>query len=83
LFQITSIGDNVIVAVDSAEPTFIEHPSLFQPPPSPLQSVFMDADPAVSSGEKSATNPAIPAQSAIQAGAKALARQSPQKGASS
>jgi lipoprotein-anchoring transpeptidase ErfK/SrfK len=48
LFQITSIGDNVIVAVDSAEPTFIEHPSLFQPPPSPLQSVFMEADPAVS-----------------------------------
>jgi lipoprotein-anchoring transpeptidase ErfK/SrfK len=72
LFQITSIGDNVIVAIDSAEPAFIEHPSLFQPPPSPLQSVFMDADPAVSSGERSATDLAIPAQSAIQEGAKAV-----------
>jgi hypothetical protein len=72
LFQVTSIGDNVIVAVDGAEPTFIEHPGLFQPAPSPTQSVFMNADPAVSLDEKSATNPAIPARSAIQAGAKAV-----------
>ena len=72
LFQVTSIGDNVIVAVDGAEPTFIEHPSLFQPPPSPTQSVFMDADPAVSLGESSETNPATTARSSIKAGTKAV-----------
>ena len=72
LFQVTSIGDNVIVAVDGVEPTFIEHPSLFQPPPSPMQSVFMDTGPAVSLGESSETNPATIARSSIKAGTKAV-----------
>ena len=72
LFQITSIGDNVIVAEDGAEPTFFEHPNLFQPPASPMQSVFMNADPAVSLDETSESNPVTPAQSAIKAGTTAV-----------
>jgi L,D-transpeptidase-like protein len=67
LFQITSIGDNVVVAEDGAEPTFFEHPNLFQPPASRMQSVFMNADPAVLLDESSESNPVTPAQSAIKA----------------
>jgi peptidoglycan hydrolase-like protein with peptidoglycan-binding domain len=73
LFQITSIGDNVIVALDGAEPNFIEHPSLFQPLPSSTQSVVLNVEPVVSLDEGSETNGAHPALSAITAGAKAVA----------
>jgi L,D-transpeptidase catalytic domain/Putative peptidoglycan binding domain len=72
LFQITSIGDNVVVAEDGAEPTFFAHPNLFQPPASRMQSVFMNADPAVSLDESSESNPVTPAQSAIKAGTRAV-----------
>jgi hypothetical protein len=64
LFQITSIGDNVIVALDGAEPNFIEHPSLFQPLPSSTQSVVLNVEPVVSLDEGSETNVAHPALSA-------------------
>jgi len=72
LFQITSIGDNVVVAEDGAESTFFAHPNLFQPPASRMQSVFMNADPAVSLDESSESNPVTPAQSAIKAGTRAV-----------
>jgi peptidoglycan hydrolase-like protein with peptidoglycan-binding domain len=45
LFQITTVGEHVVVARDRPAPTLIEHPALFQPLP-PLASPVMAKEPA-------------------------------------
>jgi lipoprotein-anchoring transpeptidase ErfK/SrfK/peptidoglycan hydrolase-like protein with peptidoglycan-binding domain len=57
LFQVTTLGENVVVAVDRAVPELIEHPTLFQPRPPP--SVIEDEeDPKSLSSD--ATAPSTP-----------------------
>jgi hypothetical protein len=40
LFQITTVGEHVVVARDRPAPTLIEHPALFQPLPPPAPPVM-------------------------------------------
>src|SRR4029078_1991445 len=41
LFQITTVGDNVIVARDRPVPQLIDHPALFQPLPPPAAAAMV------------------------------------------
>jgi peptidoglycan hydrolase-like protein with peptidoglycan-binding domain len=78
LFQITSIGDNVIVAADRIIPKLIEHPALFQPPPNAAPLVVLDEEAAQLSLSDTLTNEASANEaldsvaSAVEAGAKAV-----------
>lgn len=44
LFQVTTKGDNVVVARDSLAPQIIEHPNLFQPLPPPETPTLVKQD---------------------------------------
>lgn len=44
LFQITTVGDNVVVSRDQLAPQLIEHPALFQPLPPPAPPVLVKQD---------------------------------------
>jgi len=45
LFQITTVGDNVIVARDRPVPHLIDHPALFQPLPPPAAPAMVTQEP--------------------------------------
>ena len=45
LFQVTTVGDNVVVARDRLAPQPIEHPALFQPLPPPPVPVLVKQEP--------------------------------------
>ena len=45
LFQITTVGDNVIVARDRPVPHLIDHPALFQPLPPPAAPALVTQEP--------------------------------------
>ena len=45
LFQITTVGDNVIVARDRPVPQLIDHPALFQPLPAPAAPALVTQEP--------------------------------------
>ena len=45
LFQITTVGDNVIVARDRPVPQLIDHPALFQPLPPPAAPALVTQEP--------------------------------------
>ena len=45
LFQITTVGDNVIVARDRPVPHLIDHPALFQPLPPPVAPALVTQEP--------------------------------------
>ena len=45
LFQMTTVGDNVIVSRSRPTPTLIEHPNLFQPLPPPAPPEMADGGP--------------------------------------
>ena len=45
LFQITTVGDNVIVARDRPVPQLIDHPALFQPLPPPAAPALVKQEP--------------------------------------
>ena len=59
LFQITTVGDGVVIARDRPVPTLIEHPNLFQPmPPPPPPAVTQEDKPArQQSGDATSTRP--------------------------
>ena len=66
LFQITTVGDNVIVARDRPVPQLIDHPALFQPLPPPAAPVLVTQEPP----QRQSINDILPlpyAQSHIQA----------------
>ena len=44
LFQMTSVGDNVIISRGRPKPTLVEHPNLFQPLPTPNPPVMTEED---------------------------------------
>ena len=44
LFQMTSVGDNVIISRGRPKPTLVEHPNLFQPLPAPNPPVMTEED---------------------------------------
>jgi len=44
LFQVTTVGDNVVVARDRIAPQLIDHPALFQPLPPPAAPVLVKQD---------------------------------------
>jgi len=78
LFQVTRIGDNVMMAANRTMPKLIEHPALFQPLPTPTASAVIAQDaPQLSPSDmvtnKAAASEALPAiASAIEAGTKAV-----------
>jgi peptidoglycan hydrolase-like protein with peptidoglycan-binding domain len=78
LFQITGIGDNVMVAANRITPKLIEHPALFQPLPTPTASAAITEEARQLSlndmvTTKASANEAPHAiASAIEAGAKAV-----------
>ena len=45
LFQITTVGDNVVVARDRPAPQLIDHPALFQPLPPPAAPALVTQEP--------------------------------------
>ena len=45
LFQITTVGDNVVVARDRPVPHLIDHPALFQPLPPPAAPALVTQEP--------------------------------------
>ena len=45
LFQITTVGDNVVVARDRPVPQLIDHPALFQPLPPPAAPALVTQEP--------------------------------------
>lgn len=45
LYQITTVGDNVVVTRDRPAPQLIEHPNLFQPSPPPAPSLVKEDEP--------------------------------------
>jgi len=44
LFDITSVGDNVVISRDRPVPALIDHPNLFQPLPSPPPPTLVKSD---------------------------------------
>ena len=71
LFQITTKGDNVIVARDRLAPQLIEHPVLFQPLPPPPAPVLVKQD---QPPERQSSNETAPALKPRQAHPGMLAR---------
>ena len=59
LFQITTKGDNVIVARDRLAPQLIEHPVLFQPLPPPPAPVLVKQDQPPERQSSNETAPAL------------------------
>jgi peptidoglycan hydrolase-like protein with peptidoglycan-binding domain len=78
LFQITGIGDNVVVAANLATPKLIEHPSLFQPLPTPTASAVNTEAPRplslsdIVTTKTSASEATHVTASAVEAGAKTV-----------
>jgi hypothetical protein len=66
LFDITTVGDGVVIARDRPVPTLIEHPNLFQPmPPPPPPTVTQEDKPArQQSGDATSTRPDLGAAAA-------------------
>jgi hypothetical protein len=58
LFQITTVGDNVVVTRDRLQPQPIEHPVLFQPLPPPSAPVMVKQD---QPPERQSSNEVVPA----------------------
>ncbi len=56
LFQITTVGDNVVVARDRPVPQLIDHPALFQPLPPPAAPALVTQEPP----QRQSMNDALP-----------------------
>jgi peptidoglycan hydrolase-like protein with peptidoglycan-binding domain len=59
LFQVTTVGDNVVVARDRLAPQPIQHPALFQPQPLPPAPVLVKQEPPQRQSSNDA-NPVLP-----------------------
>jgi hypothetical protein len=78
LFQVTGIGDNVVIAANRTMPKLIEHPALFQPLPTATASAVITQEAPQLSPSDMVTNKASASEaphataSAIEAGTKAV-----------
>ncbi len=65
LFQITTVGDGVVIARDRPAPTLIEHPNLFQPlPPPPPPAITEEKDKTPKQHAAQSTRPDLGAAAA-------------------
>lgn len=64
LFQMTTLGDNVIVSRSRPKPTLIEHPNLFQPSPPPAPPEIATEDPVTRPRSESSPLPELAAAAA-------------------